>query len=934
MKTNFRLAIILIVTVTPLLLFANARGVTCTYESEDVPKDIPDQKTISSSLTIPDSVTIQDVDVVVNITHTWDTDLDVYLIAPDGTQVELFTDVGGSENNFIETHFDDEASMYIGTPPPDDPPPFTDSYKPEGMLSVLDGKNAQGTWQLKITDDANFDSGVLLSWRLIIDIGPLSAEPSNPSPANGEVEVAAGTCLSWDPDPDSADTIWDVYLTDPNGVLQLIASDVTEPSFCPGELGKDTVYLWQVVAKKACHEAPGPIWLFRSTADPGTEGLVAYYAFENDANDSSGNGLHGTVETIESGEAAYVAGVDGMAIDLLPSENGTKGPYVNCGADPLFDLTDAITVGAWANFRSVPDEWRAIVAKGDSAWRIGNVGATTALHFGFCGYGSRPTTHGIDGATEIGFDSWHYVCGTYDITDGAKLYVDGVLDVEIADTAGIALNTFDVTIGANMEDTGWKPYRLFDGQIDEVRIYDRALSVDEVRYLAGERPVNLVTEGLVAQYAMEGDATDSSGNGLDGTLVTIGDANDATFVAGVDGMAIDLLPSENGTVGPCVNCGADPLFDLTDAITVGAWANFRSVPDEWRAIVAKGDSAWRIGNVGATTALHFGFCGYGSRPTTHGIDGTTEVGFDSWHYVCGTYDITDGAKLYVDGVLDVKVADTAGIALNTFDVTIGANMEDTGWKPYRLFDGQIDEVRIYDRALSVDEVRYLAGERPVNLVTEGLVAQYAMEGDATDSSGNGLDGTLVTIGDANDATFVAGVDGMAIDLLPSENGTVGPCVNCGADPLFDLTDAITVGAWANFRSVPDEWRAIVAKGDSAWRIGNVGATTALHFGFCGYGSRPTTHGIDGVTEIGFDSWHYVCGTYDITDGAKLYVDGVLDVEVADTAGIALNTFDVTIGANMEDTGWKPYRLFDGMIDEVRIYDRALSAAEVLYHASN
>ena len=93
----------------------------------------------------------------------------------------------------------------------------------------------------------------------------------------------------------------------------------------------------------------------------------------------------------------------------------------------------------------------------------------------------------------------------------------------------------------------------------------------------------------------------------------------------------------------------------------------------------------------------------------HGIDGTTEVGFDSWHYVCGTYDITDGAKLYVDGVLDVEVADTAGIALNTFDVTIGANLEDTGWKPYRLYDGIIDEVKIFNRAFSADEVMALAG---------------------------------------------------------------------------------------------------------------------------------------------------------------------------------------------------------------------------------
>jgi len=235
--------------------------------------------------------------------------------------------------------------------------------------------------------------------------------------------------------------------------------------------------------------------------------------------------------------------------------------------------------------------------------------------------------------------------------------------------------------------------------------------LNAVAYMLPAEPVDPGTDGLVAYYPLDGDALDASGNGLDGTLAVTGDSNDATFVAGVSGMAIDLLPTEVGTVGPYVDCGADPnYFDLVEAITVGAWVNIRSIPDEWRAIVAKGDSAWRIGNVGATTAFHFGFCGYASRPTTHGIDGNIAVGLDEWHYVCGTYDITDGAKLYVDGVLNVKVADTAGIAVNTFDVTIGANLEDTGWKPYRLWDGMIDEVKIYNRALTNGEVNFLAGQ--------------------------------------------------------------------------------------------------------------------------------------------------------------------------------------------------------------------------------
>jgi hypothetical protein len=221
--------------------------------------------------------------------------------------------------------------------------------------------------------------------------------------------------------------------------------------------------------------------------DPGTDNLVAHYALENDANDSSANELHGTLEVMGGGnDAMFVAGAAGMAIDLLPTDVGTVGPYVNCGADPLFDMNEAITVGAWANIRSIPDEWRAIICKGDSAWRIATQGPATSFQFAYAGYGVRPDNiFSADGVTEVEFDEWHYVCGTYDITDGARLYVDGVLDAMTPDTLGIAVNTFDVTIGANLEDTGWKPYRLFDGMIDEVRIYDRALSADEVAALAG-----------------------------------------------------------------------------------------------------------------------------------------------------------------------------------------------------------------------------------------------------------------------------------------------------------------------------------------------------------------------------------------------------------------------------------------------------------------
>jgi subtilisin-like proprotein convertase family protein len=131
--------------------------------SPDVPKAIPDQQTIVSTLTVSGQASpLLDVEVEVNITHTWDADLDVYLISPSGTRVELFTDAGSSGDNFTDTIFDDQAGVGIAS----GAAPFSGTYRPEGALSALVGQNPNGLWQLEITDDAGGDIGTLNGWAL------------------------------------------------------------------------------------------------------------------------------------------------------------------------------------------------------------------------------------------------------------------------------------------------------------------------------------------------------------------------------------------------------------------------------------------------------------------------------------------------------------------------------------------------------------------------------------------------------------------------------------------------------------------------------------------------------------------------------------------------------------------------------------------------
>ncbi|NQU21078.1 MAG: proprotein convertase P-domain-containing protein, partial [Candidatus Nealsonbacteria bacterium] len=132
------------------------------FTSTNVPRAIPDLGTVTSTLTVPDTLIVTDVNVELSIAHTWNEDLDVYLIGPDNTRVRLFTDVGDDTENFFGTILDDEADVSItaGTGP------FTGSFRPEGSLGNFDGKDARGTWTLEVTDDEEWLDGTLESWSL------------------------------------------------------------------------------------------------------------------------------------------------------------------------------------------------------------------------------------------------------------------------------------------------------------------------------------------------------------------------------------------------------------------------------------------------------------------------------------------------------------------------------------------------------------------------------------------------------------------------------------------------------------------------------------------------------------------------------------------------------------------------------------------------
>jgi subtilisin-like proprotein convertase family protein len=169
-----------------------------SFASTDVPKAIPDNGTTTSTLTVPVAMTITDVNVRLDITHTFDADLDVFLQSPLGTSLELFTDVGGSFDDFTTTLFDDQAL----TPISSGTAPFTGRFKPEGAagLAAFNGQDASGNWTLTLTDDFPADTGTLNSWGLDITQVTCSLTPTPNPPA---VTVTA---------PDGGETVDSLFI--------------------------------------------------------------------------------------------------------------------------------------------------------------------------------------------------------------------------------------------------------------------------------------------------------------------------------------------------------------------------------------------------------------------------------------------------------------------------------------------------------------------------------------------------------------------------------------------------------------------------------------------------------------------------------------------------------------------------------------------------
>ena len=270
-----------------------------------------------------------------------------------------------------------------------------------------------------------------------------------------------------------------------------------------------------------------------------------------------------------------------------------------------------------------------------------------------------------------------------------------------------------------------------------------------------------ITTGLVARYPFNGNANDVSGNGHDGTV------NGAT-------LSTDRFGNANGAysfdgASNTISLANTSQYNLAEPFTVSAWAKYGAGGEG--ILVGKHVCATPGGFALALDAASNPFFMFSSF-----IVSPTAYNDNNWHNFTGIYDGST-ATLYVDGNPVAYLSSPTAINTNT-NVIIG-NVSGDPNRGCAYFNGSIDDVRLYNRALSTTEVQALYNEaNPVTTYTLSLTKSGTGTGTVSPNTG-----TITWASNSGSATFTSGTS-VTLTATPNSGSTFsgwsGACSGTGS----------------------------------------------------------------------------------------------------------------------------------------------------------
>jgi hypothetical protein len=436
--------------------------------------------------------------------------------------------------------------------------------------------------------------------------------------------------------------------------------------------------------------------------------------------------------------------------------------------------------------------------------------------------------------------------------------------------------------------------------------------------------ISSLQKGLVGHWTLDQDNYNSNTN-------RIGDSSSyenhftnsgATSTTDRNGNANSAMAFDGSTNYAIIN---DNFVVSPTELTISAWLKKESGGATYECVLHKSSDA-TIGNTEFWLGVDSSDLLTATIGARTGVSGTWAAGrttttaiYSQWYLLTATWNGTV-VKVYLDGEYNKQYALTTYSNIN-YPTRIGASSNGANYE----FKGDIDDVRIYNRALSADEVKLLYESHKPQIsgtsLNKGLVGHWTLDEQDYNSNTNKSTDKSAYEHHATNYGTTSTINRFETDDSARTFGTSKYVVieNTNQEYNFTSGEEFSYGAWF-YPTTLSSWNGIISKMPS-WGNGyNLQVGTSQNIA-CGIGTYVKTSWAPEV-----DTWYHAMCVYTGT-AMRLYVNG--EYQTATTYAVAGGNSDLKLGMFYTTTSLPFY----GIIDDVRIYNRALSATEIqqLYH---
>lgn len=548
--------------------------------------------------------------------------------------------------------------------------------------------------------------------------------------------------------------------------------------------------------------------------------------------------------------------------------DGTSG-YISIANSSPLNFSGSFTVEFWAKIPSFSKSWEAIVAKGDNSWRISRYSGTTKVSFETT---SASGNHSLPSQLDCNDNQWHHYVAVFD--GYAKyLYIDGALENWAPYTGPVSSNSNTVYLGENQGATG----RYFGGALDEVALYDKALLPPQIQ----------------KHYRASGRANIEADIQL--TLPALG------------GVTLNGVLSTRGSAG----------FFGSGNLRLGGYDLFNSYVRFAKPVV--GDAFILLhGNISvpglSLTRINGSILADGTMDLTSSLQGISMRGFqfnDATLRLTGNSSgvgsLFSSGRLVTDWFfMDFNGSVSTGGLLNMTNITAARDMFGFGVNSITNIINHADYRTTVRNDAPTAYWRLADPDLKSTVAFQEMASSVSLHGTYTGGVTRGQPGALTF--SSNESVRFNGTD--AYIAIPSET-------------TFDYRSALSVEAWVKISSFNRDWQTIVAKGDSSWRLSRYGSTSKISFDTTKDGQN---HSLVSQRNFNPNEWYHLVAVFD-GQTKYLYVNGILESLAPYEGQIDANSYTVAIGENFQARN----RYWNGWIDEVALYGKALTAGQVARH---